>query len=240
VTVTPSDEEFLEFVSQALRVLERQADEVARGEIEVGLIAAGKATAMAQLKALAEEWAHQRAKHETFGAVLRPGVVGQELRTRLGYVERVVALAIEHGAPDLGGVGQTAHALLSVLRVWCPSVGDDGADLRAVLDQLRPIADGYENTTPLDLFGHLERSPWDQDRPPVWSMPDGSNDGYIVGDSSRSQRTQWRSQRKSTLKLSSAGHLRHLIFRARSTRPSHFLVRVTLELSRSSAKLQNV
>jgi hypothetical protein len=156
VTVTPSDGEFLDFVSQALHVLKEQADEVARGEVEVCLIAEGDATAMAELKAVAEEWAHQHAKHETFGAVLAPGVVRKELRTRLGYVERVVELAIEQGAPDLGGVGQTTHALLSVLHVWCPSVGDDGADLRTVLDQLRPIADEYESTTPLDLFGHLE------------------------------------------------------------------------------------
>ena len=156
VTVTPSDREFLDFVSQALQVLEGQADEVARGEVEVGLIAEGDATAMAELKALAEKWAQQHAKHETFGAVIAPGLVKEQLRTRLRYVERVVELAIEQGAPDLGGVGQTTHALLSVLRVWCPSVGDDGADLRGVLDQLRPIADGYENTTPVDLFGHLE------------------------------------------------------------------------------------
>jgi hypothetical protein len=44
---------------------------------------------------------------------------------------------------------------LSALHVWCPSVRDEGADLRGVLNQLDPIADVY-GVTAVDLFGHLE------------------------------------------------------------------------------------
>jgi len=156
LSVTPSDAEFRDVVGQALEVLTKRADEVARGEVEIGLIAAGDATAMAELKELAEEWALAHAEHTTFRKVVAPRIVKEDLRRRLGYVERVVEIAIQEGAPDLGDVTQTTHALLSVLHVWCPSVGDEGADLRDVLDQLQSIADEYENTAALDLFAHLE------------------------------------------------------------------------------------
>ena len=135
MTVTPSDEEFLEFVSQALRVLERQADEVARGEIEVGLIAAGKATAMAQLKALAEEWAHQRAKHETFGAVLRPGVINDGQHFILAHDEVLLAIELDLLARVLAEEDQIArldikgHALAIVVHLAIAR-GDDLALLR--------------------------------------------------------------------------------------------------------------
>jgi hypothetical protein len=156
VTITPSDVEFRDFVSQALHVLEEQADEVARGEVEVGLIAEGDTTAMGEVKALAEQWALPHAEHETFRTVVAPRVVNEDLRKRLAHIERIVEIAIQEGAPDLGGVEQTTHALLSVLHVWCPLVGDEGTDLRDVLDQLQSIANEYEDTTALDLFAHLE------------------------------------------------------------------------------------
>jgi hypothetical protein len=40
LSVTPSDAEFRDVVSQALEVLTKRADEVARGEVEIGLMAA--------------------------------------------------------------------------------------------------------------------------------------------------------------------------------------------------------
>src|SRR5215218_9709078 len=45
VTITPSDAEFVDVVGQALVVLSEQADEVASGEIAVGLIAEGDVNA---------------------------------------------------------------------------------------------------------------------------------------------------------------------------------------------------
>jgi len=155
VTITPSDAEFLDVVGQALNVLSEHADEVARGEIALGLIAEGDVKAIAELSSLTEKWAHQHAQHETFAQPFVPGVVRKELRSRLTHVERTVEKAIAGGAPDLGGAKQATHLFLSSLHVWCPSVSDEGADLRAVLDQLDPIADEY-GVTALDLFGHLE------------------------------------------------------------------------------------
>jgi hypothetical protein len=154
--VTPSDLEFLDVVSQALEVLRDEADAVTRGEVDLGLIAEGDATALGELQSLTEEWAQQHAQHDTFGRVFAPRVVRQELRSRLEHVERTVEKAIANGAPDLGGVARTTHALLSVLHVWCASVRDDGSDYRDVLKQLEPIADEYENTSAVDLFAHIE------------------------------------------------------------------------------------
>jgi hypothetical protein len=155
VTITPSDAEFLDVVGQALVVLSDHADEVASGEIALGLIAEGDVKAMAELSSLTEEWAHQHAHHETFTAPFVPRVVKQELRSRLTQVEETVQKAIDGGAPDLGGAKQATHLFLSSLHVWCPSVRDEGADLRRVLDQLEPIADEY-GLSALDLFAHLE------------------------------------------------------------------------------------
>jgi hypothetical protein len=47
VTITPSDAEFLDVVGQALKVLSEHGDEVARGEIALGLIAEGDVKALA-------------------------------------------------------------------------------------------------------------------------------------------------------------------------------------------------
>jgi hypothetical protein len=126
VTITPSDAEFVDVVGQALVVLSEQADEVASGEIAVGLIAEGDVDAMAELSSLTEDWAHQHAQHETFTAPFAPGVVKEELRSRLTHVERTVEKAIAGGAPDLGGPTQATHLFLSSLHVWCPSVRDEG------------------------------------------------------------------------------------------------------------------
>jgi len=155
VTITPSDAEFVDVVDQALEVLSDHADEIARGEIALGLIAEGDVKALAELGSLTEEWARQHAQHETFTRPFVPGVVKEELRSRLIQVERAVEKAIEGGAPDLGGAKQATHLFLSTLHVWCPSVRDEGADLRAVLDQLEPIAGEYD-VTAVDLFAHLE------------------------------------------------------------------------------------
>jgi hypothetical protein len=154
LTVTASDTEFGDVVSQALEVLNDHADEVARGELEVGLIAEGEVDPVKELGELTE-WARQHAQHGTFGQVLIPRVVKQELRSRLEHVRRTVEAAVLQGAPDLGSAEETTHAFLSALHVWCPSVRDEGADLRAMLDQLEPTADEY-GVTAVDLFAHLE------------------------------------------------------------------------------------
>jgi hypothetical protein len=154
VTITPSDAEFVDVVHQALKVLSEHADEVARGEIALGLIAERDVKALADLSSLTD-WAHQHAEHETFAQPFVPGVVRKELRSRLTHVERTVEKAIAGGAHDLGGAKQATHLFLSALHVWCPSVRDEGADLRAVLDQLEPIGDEY-GVTAVDLFAHLE------------------------------------------------------------------------------------
>jgi hypothetical protein len=87
--------------------------------------------------------------------VLVPRVVKQELRSRLEHIRRTVEAAVLQGAPDLGGTEETTHAFLAALHVWCPSVRDEAADLRAVLDQLEPVAAEY-GVTPVSLFAHLE------------------------------------------------------------------------------------
>jgi hypothetical protein len=41
-------------------------------------------------------------------------------------VQQAVQLAIERGAPGLGGVEETTHKFLSALQVWRPSVASNG------------------------------------------------------------------------------------------------------------------
>jgi len=140
----------------------------------------------------------------------------------------------------MAGVEETTHALLSALYVWCPSVRDDGADFRAILDQLQPIADDYEGTTPLDLFGHLE------------ALAKRSGPAAGVVDAAWVRR---RLHRRGLIKKSEDaaaitkeidaeavvnGPLEALDLQRRVDEAESLLDKGTLRLSRSSAKLQNV
>ena len=154
LTATAGDEEFVDVITQALhRLSGLREDTPSRSGPGLGLIAEGQAAALDQLAELTR-YARGHAGHRTFADVFVKRVVDEKLRTRLENVQAAVALAVEGGAPDLGGVDLSAHALLSVMHVWRPSAGDDGNDFRAALDRLTPIAESFD-VTPIDLFGHL-------------------------------------------------------------------------------------
>ncbi|GAA1818401.1 hypothetical protein HC028_17275 [Planosporangium flavigriseum] len=153
LSVTAADWQFVSVITQALHVLDERADDVARGDLDLGLIARGDQDALDQLAALTN-FARGHTAEETFADVFEPGVVNQPLRDRRDQVRKAVEAAIAEGAPDLGGVAVSAHALLSALHVWRVSDGDDGADYLAALDRLTPAAESF-GVNPVDLFGHL-------------------------------------------------------------------------------------
>jgi hypothetical protein len=154
LSVTKADGEFIDVVTQALHVLHERADEVQRGDLALGVIAEGEPSPLDQLERLTR-WAQSHSTHSSFGDFMVQGIVDETYRNRLARVQEAVARAIEDGAPDLGGVEQTAHQLLSVLHVWRPTVTDDGATYLAALDQLQPAADEF-SVTSATLFSHLE------------------------------------------------------------------------------------
>jgi hypothetical protein len=71
-TVTASDGEFVDVVSKALGVLKHRAEEVQRGELELGLIVEGKPTPVDQLAQLTS-WARAHAWHTSFCCDARLG-----------------------------------------------------------------------------------------------------------------------------------------------------------------------
>ncbi len=154
LTVTAGDEAFVDVITQALhRLSERREDAPSRSDLGLGLIAEGQVGALDQLAELTR-YARGHAAHQTFADVFAKGVVDEKLRARLRDVQAAVALVLERGVPDLGGVDLSAHALLSVMHVWRPSAGDGGSDFLAALDRLTPIAESFD-VRPIDLFGHL-------------------------------------------------------------------------------------
>src|SRR5262249_37909971 len=135
LTVTASDTDFVAVVGQALHTLHDRGDRVACGDLGLGLIARGEQRPLEQLTMLAE-YARGHATHDTFGEVFQPGVVNQKVCARLTQVRNTVEAAFVQGAPDLGGVDRSTHALLSALHVWRVFDDDDGADYLAALDRL--------------------------------------------------------------------------------------------------------
>jgi hypothetical protein len=103
LAVTAGDAEFLSVVIQGLHVLHERADEVARGDLELGLIARDDQRQVEQLAELAT-FASGHTAEETFGNVFIAGVVEKPVRDRLEQVRKAVEIAIDKGAPDLGGV----------------------------------------------------------------------------------------------------------------------------------------
>jgi hypothetical protein len=128
VTVTASDGEFVDFLIQALQTFEDRKDEVLRGELALGLIAAGKASPLDELRRLART-ARAHTQYDTFAKVFAPGAVGPRRRTRLEHVQNAVQRAMDRGAPNLGDAKITTHRFLRALQVWHADVGDNGRDL---------------------------------------------------------------------------------------------------------------
>ncbi|MDZ5447759.1 hypothetical protein U2F26_34500 [Micromonospora sp. 4G57] len=153
LTVTAKDPQFVSVVTQALHVLRDRADDIARGDLDLGVAARGDQEPLEQLAELAR-FARGHTAEETFAQVFAPRVVGRPVRDRLTHVRRAVETAIADGAPDLGGVEVSSHAFLSALHVWPVSDGDDGADYLAALDRLAPAAESFA-VNPVDLFTHL-------------------------------------------------------------------------------------
>jgi hypothetical protein len=153
VTVTASDGEFVDFLIQALQTFEDRKDEVLRGELALGLIAAGKASPLDELRRLART-ARAHTRYDTFAKVFAPGAVGPRRRTRLEHVQNAVQRAMDRGAPNLGDAKITTHRFLRALQVWHADVGDNGRDLRSALGDLEPVAQVFGETSG-NLFARL-------------------------------------------------------------------------------------
>jgi tetratricopeptide (TPR) repeat protein len=153
LAVTGADRHFIDVVTQALHVMRDRHDEVVKGELGLGVIAQGRANPVEELANIAE-WAHGHGQHGTFAETFVRGVRDKKYRSRWEHVKRAVAAAIDCGAPDLGGVEYTAHALLAALNIWRPALSETGRDYRMSLDELQPVADGF-GVTSGTLFAHL-------------------------------------------------------------------------------------
>jgi hypothetical protein len=153
LTGTAGDRPFLDVLIQGLHQLHDRRDEVARGDLALGIAARGDVVALAEIAELAE-LARGHTSHRTFVAMFVAPVVRQALRDRWDQIRQAFEKVISQGAPDLGGVECSAHAFISALHVWCVADGDDGADYRDALDRLGPTAASFQ-MSPADLFGHL-------------------------------------------------------------------------------------
>lgn len=154
LTPAPGDAAFLDVVTQALHALEDRRKEVLSGELALGLIARGDADSVDQLDELTR-LARGHSSHKTFAALFVKRVTAEKYRSRLAHVQNAVGKAINAGAPSpAGGVEQTTHMFLASLQVWRPAAEDDGADYRASLDRLQPVADEF-GVSSGTLFAHL-------------------------------------------------------------------------------------
>lgn len=153
LTVTASDDEFAEVVTQGLHAIGGHLADVRSGDLAIGLVAEGESTPLKQLEQLAA-WAGSHSEWSSFAEYMQEGVIDAKKRSRLDHVKKAVGAAITAGAPDLGGLEATVHMFLRALHVWRPAVWDDGVDYLATLDQLKPVAKSL-SVSSADLFGHL-------------------------------------------------------------------------------------
>ncbi|GAA2362521.1 hypothetical protein GCM10010170_058670 [Dactylosporangium salmoneum] len=154
LTVTASDKEFMDVVTAGLFTLaEQNADPSAGIPAAIGVIAFGAADAVDQLRKL-HEFADGHSDAETFEKVFQANVVDAKVRNRLVQVRKAVQRSIDEGAPALGNLSTTTHALLAALQVWRPATADDGADYLETLNSLGPVSADL-GTTPKRLFGHI-------------------------------------------------------------------------------------
>lgn len=153
LTVTKSDDEFVDVVAQALHALSTEPVAVASGDLALGLIAEGEEAPLRQLEQLTR-WAHAHTGAGSFFDYMQDGVVAKVYRDRLTRVQEAIEVAITRGAPSLGTIQETTHQLLGSLHIWRPTLSDDGETFLAVLDSLKPFADAW-STTPASVFAHL-------------------------------------------------------------------------------------
>lgn len=179
--VTPGDREFVEVITQVLHTLQEKPDDIAEGRLRLGLIAGDDAAHLDQLKKLTE-FAAAHDSYESLETVIAPGIVGQQLRKRLSYVQAAVQGAIQAGAPDLGDDRRATHAALAALHVWRV---DERDDLLA-LDMLAPLAEAFGKTS-IDLLGHLN----------VVAENLGPHAGRVTAGAVR-RRLRWRGLREAT------------------------------------------
>nr|BFE56481.1 hypothetical protein GCM10020063_010070 [Dactylosporangium thailandense] len=155
MSVTASDEQFMEVVTAGLHTLSdlcASTSTVVPGVI--GVIADGDAEAVDQLRKL-HEIADGHSDSSTFDNVFQAGVIDVKVRNRLAEVRKAVEKAITQQAPALGDINASTHALLAALHVWRPATSDNGADYLAALNDLGPLA-AELGISAHTLFAHIE------------------------------------------------------------------------------------
>jgi len=147
---TAGTPEFVEVIGQALRSLAGHTVEFDLGDALLGIIAAEPRNGLVELRELAR-CCSSHTRYTTFAeALLQERVLDKETRERFDDVRETVAAAIAQGAPSFGTAAETAHRLLSVLRVWPLPVGESD-DLAAAVDNLVDLGDAA-GVTPLPGF----------------------------------------------------------------------------------------
>ncbi|MFI0486776.1 hypothetical protein [Actinomadura sp. 9N215] len=151
--VTENDRPFVDVVEQALHVLADRHFEVECGDRDLGVAAGGAQRNLSELRWLADR-AYCHLGTRLFFETIEKHAVKERYRTRLDHVKEAVVVAINRGAPDLGGVEETTYAFLRRLQVWCVSVVDGGDDHLRSLHMLKPIAESL-SLTPQQVFNDL-------------------------------------------------------------------------------------
>ncbi|MEO3810783.1 hypothetical protein ABGB17_17425 [Sphaerisporangium sp. B11E5] len=152
LTVSPRNHDFIDVITQALHVLDENAQGVALGDICLGIVAKPKGD-LEQLSKLASR-AAAHASERTFFESSVKGAFAEKYRERLNKIRDAVTIAQARGAPTLGGVHAATHAFLHNLHVWCPLVEEGERDLQEALDRITPIAESFDVTS-RSLFGDL-------------------------------------------------------------------------------------
>jgi hypothetical protein len=137
VKATAGDAEFVKVMAQVVLTCDGQPELIMQRQLLFGL--AARPSRAAHLDELTEltEMARAHDRHETFESLLREGITGKPLRSRLTEVSDSVAIA---AGADPGTVGPLTHQILRSLHVWQVEEGPDGRDWRAELDGLTDLA----------------------------------------------------------------------------------------------------
>jgi hypothetical protein len=151
IQITAGDPDFIAVMRAAVDVCREHPEQVASGQMLLGLATRGPANHLEQLTDLTKK-ARAHADLAKFSDQFRAGVTGKPMRDRFGAVSAAVATAAD--ISDGSAAGSLTHQILKALHVWQVAEGPDGRDWRAELDSLADLASGA-GKAPVDLMQHL-------------------------------------------------------------------------------------